>query len=318
MSRGSGQGGEAEPELWWARTRPVPGTGSTVRDCAPGRRRDPRSDPNGPKELWCSPGLWLALPPPKSLLGWAGVRPRERSSSSEPHRRAAEGLRPRARGRLCPHTASGGMGAPNCCWNMVTPQFPSPGQAEQTKWVWGLDLTDGVEPPNPPRDLRMCTRHLQSSSDINRFPGVRLVYPNAARNRTSDAGQGDSPDPHLHLSQSFLPPLVRLGLELSPALLCLVRDVPTLGSAPCGYPSSLSSSEPAHPTAGWDQLWDHPNPGLIFHQLLSHACSPPWACGQQRAGGPSLPGLSGDCGIVPPLGTGLCQQQGKVSPDWSE
>lgn len=46
--------------------------------------------------------------------------------------------------------------------NMVTPQFPSLGQAAQRKWVWGLDLSDGVEPASPSRDLWMWTRHLKT------------------------------------------------------------------------------------------------------------------------------------------------------------
>lgn len=119
---------------------------------------------------------------------------------------------------------------------MDSPRFPSPDLAVQRKWVWGLNLTDGVEPPNPSRDHRMCTRHLHSSFYINHFQGVQLVYPIAARNRTSAVGQGDSPDPHLHLSPSFLPPLVRLGSGVV-SCFALPRDkCPNPWTCPLGLP----------------------------------------------------------------------------------
>lgn len=153
--------------------------------------------------------------------------------------------------------------------NMGTPHFPSPGPAVQRKWVWGLNLTDGVEPLKSSRDPRMCSRHLHSSSYINHFQGVLLVFPAAARSRTSAVGQGGSPDPHLHLSPSFLPPLVRPGTGVVPCF-ALPRDkCPNPWICLLRLPLIPLHQSLHIPQQGWDHLWDHPNPGPIFHQLLS-------------------------------------------------
>lgn len=78
-------------------------------------------------------------------------------------------------------------------------------------------------------------------------------------------GQGDSHDPHLHLSPSFLP-LVRLGTGVVPCSVLPCEKCPDPWVCPSGLPliPLFIRAHTPHSRVG------HPDLGLIFHQLLSH------------------------------------------------